>query len=470
MRPLCSIIIALCSLSVFGNDLSTTIEELCRDIPEGTYTLSIVRSEYAAPAYAGTGVREKLSFSHEPSVFLPKRKLNPEAEKLWLDYLCQIDSNAATPIANFSAQLFNLFETEQTITGRIEGDSKKLNNFKLNVMVPSLGLLRQTEVSGRLFKLSGLEFVDGTLFNLQVQKENGKDGSLSLHVDEPKFPKISVKKYHHSQWNGKQTPEYFKEKARLADMIDAIDLPEITVKERRAKPMNFRHMDPDRTIAENDPIFEKSPTLEMVVSRFGLKKGFGWVPIEGQSYGSDNLIYIETIGFIKRGFFTPCEIMLNEHLLSDYDLSDILLIDPKTIKQIEYFMPSNYEMFGNLYGTRVYGDARDRGLLMIWTKSPVDFSYYRMNRPSSLATIKPLGYTAPKEFNFSRYSTNPTLYWNPKFSPSSPMAPRLDHLETFGNIVVRIEGISDNGDIINKRKRIRDCLTTNVNKKEHSIK
>ncbi|MCM1163309.1 MAG: hypothetical protein NC339_03545 [Muribaculaceae bacterium] len=453
MRSLCSIIIALCSLSVFGNDLSTTIEELCRKLPQGTYTLTISKDQFSYLDNDETRMLYSLNFSSEASGLSTNNNRNNNQN---IDYLCLLDF-PDNKINNLlvTQKVINeyKFETEQIISGHIEGGSKKLNQFCLKILIPSIGKVYETEVTGRHFKLSGLEFIDGTVFNLQVLKKNGKDGSLSLHVDEPEFPKISVKKHHHSQRCNNKTPEYFKEKARLADLIDAINLPEIIVKERRVKPMNFRHMDPDRTIAENDPIFENAPTLELVVSRIGLKKGMS--QIEGAGY-------IETIGRLYRGVHVPCEIMLDEHLLSGAELSDILNIAPKTIKQIEYFVPSNYEMFGNLAGVGgtnplkgVFGNASARGLLMIWTKSPTDFSRFRLNRPSSLATIKPLGYTAPMEFNFSKYSSNPTLYWNPKFSPSSPMDPRLDLLETSGNIVVRIEGISDNGDIINRRKKLK---------------
>ncbi|MCM1163314.1 MAG: hypothetical protein NC339_03570 [Muribaculaceae bacterium] len=468
MRSLCTIIIALCSLSVFGNDLSTTIEELCRDLPQGTYTLSIVRSEYSAPAYAGTGVREELSFSHKSSVFLPDRKLNPQAEKLWLDYLCMINSNAANTIAFSTTQIIYPFETEQTISGRIEGGDKKLNNFKLNVMVPSLGLLRQTEVSGRLFKLSGLEFVDGTLFNLQVLKDNGKEGSLSLHVDEPEFPKISVKKYHREKKPVGNVAEYYKEKARLADMIDAIDLPEITVKERRAKPMNFRGITPDRIIPENDPLFESCPTLDLLVSKFGIRKGLCEIPFGVDDSESDEKVILEAIGRPVGGKFMYCEVMLNDQLLKGYELTDLINLNPKNIKQIEYFIPGNSYMFGNLAGGKktdyipsspikgLYGEANIRGLLMIWTKSPVDFSYYRMNRPSSLITVTPLGYLAPKTFTKQAYSNTQCVYWESNFNMlvNTNDLHDLNNINGLINITIKLEGISDNGELIKKQTRI----------------
>lgn len=95
------------------------------------------------------------------------------------------------------------------------------------------------------------------------------------------------------------------------------------------------------------------------------------------------------------GKFVLSEVMMDEQLLIGYELSDVLNITPSDIEQIEYFLPTNHEMFGNLAGAGnaikgLYGQASERGLLMIWTKS--NYNKKQHDKNIQYTTIKPLGY------------------------------------------------------------------------------
>ncbi len=172
-----------------------------------------------------------------------------------------------------------------------------------------------------------------------------------------------------------------------------LELPNVVVKGNHLKPLNRLNFQPDRGIPENSPMFEQAATLETLLYKWGLKFGYGWVYDES----INDSMYVYAIGSIRKRFFKPCEVMVDGDLVKGYAISEIPNIKPFEIRQIEYFLPSNYEMFGNLAGgvmppiKGLYGEASGRGLLMIWLKSP---SKYKndANEEQSFIIIKPLGY------------------------------------------------------------------------------
>ena len=157
--------------------------------------------------------------------------------------------------------------------------------------------------------------------------------------------------------------------------------------------------------------------------------------------------------------------MIDDDLVSGYALSDILNINPSDIKQLEYFLPSNYEMFGNLAGIGgskpirgLYGEASKRGLLMIWMKSPTALSRLKHSRPLSLVMVKQLGYMMQNMFDVNNVmSFNPTKYWNPYFNPQSFDYNSLKNikLNSSKNYTIKIEGFSDEGVSICKQIIVR---------------
>lgn len=127
----------------------------------------------------------------------------------------------------------------------------------------------------------------------------------------------------------------------------SFELPTVKVTGRKLKPMNSRNLMPDRFLEEGNANFERMPTMELLLSRIGL-----WVS-DAEIFTDDGEeITVRCAGKRVRNKFVPAEVKLNGIRVSDYELADIILMNPNEIKQIEYFVSSNYEVFGNLGGIK----------------------------------------------------------------------------------------------------------------------
>lgn len=449
--------------------LLKVIDELCTDLPNGIYTLSIVQTDYTYDDKNGVIPKFELNFGARSCKYSHLyNHLEYNTRKRLLDYYCLLDNSFSSTLANTisssdSTNYKYSIETEQTISGYVKSTFKKVDNFILKLLIPYTGEQHDLKVQSNRFILHGLDFCDGTIFTLQATKTNGSDNLLELYIDTLDFPNVSVRKYHYPFLNNVQletTKKYISHNLTNINFDKTIILPDVVAK-GRFKPINRLNVDPDRTIKENDPIFEKVQTIERLVYHFGLRRGHGYI-----DSGNDELIYIEALGNIRKGTFVPCEVMLDDNLVSGYALTDILNINPLDIKQIEYFLPSNYEMFGNLAGSGgskpingLYGNASKRGLLMIWTKSPTSFSRFKRDKPFSVANVKQLGYMTQQ--TFSTHNTdalNPTtVFWDPHFTPHNIDVKVLENIRlTFSiDYTITIEGISNEGVLINKQKHIK---------------
>lgn len=454
----------------FCNDnrplLANAVEGLCANIPHGIYTLSIVQKELANDDKYGRTLRDEILFGAQTHTFDNMYGHSEEkTENRLLEYYCLTDSNymqLLLELVNEKATNTNYpFETEQTISGYVKHTFKKVDDFTLKVFVPTTGEMQDLHVDGNRFKLRGLDFCDGATFTFQAIKKNGSDRYLDLHIDAPTYPDVSVKKYHVPFLDSSQM-EMLKKRNDNGGNVNLkgyIQLEEVVAK-GKFRPMNRLGVDPDRAIGENDPLLEKAPTIESLVYRFGLRRGYGFVK-NAAGDESEELISVESLGHISYGRFVPCEVMLDDDLVYGYALSDILNINPLDVKQIEYFLPSNYEMFGNLAGIGgsrpiqgLYGDASNRGLLMIWTKSPTAFSYFKHNKPLSVVTVKQLGYMPMKSFDAREVKPfDTTKYWNSHFIPQEFNETILEDitLDESTKYIIKIEGISDEGQPVSKQ-------------------
>ena len=461
----------LTCLTGYCNDntlLLQEIREICNDVPQGTYTLSVVRKEFALDDSNRRNLRNHFWFS--PNTYIlqqNKTKSDERTDDRMLDYCCLINSergvNFSNILSHHSQEKPYTFESEQTIDGYVKSTFKKVDSFVLKVFVPSTGEMQDLNVPGNRFHLNGLDFVDGTVFTLQAVSNKGNDKSLQLYIDSLQYPKVSVKNYHFPfvNTNHVETVKQSNPSGFITPKIPgAIELPEVVAKGRRIKPMNRLKFDPDRAMDENDHLFEIAHTMDMVVARFGLYKGCGYVKAESDD---EDQFLVEAFGRRVRKDFVVCEVMLDGELLRGYELEDIPYMNPLDIKQMEYFLPSNYELFGNLAGNGgtngpirgLYGEASSRGLLMIWTKSPTAFSYFKHRKPLSTATVKQLGYMPPKQCNNSGYSPNsPTIYWNPWFNPQEFRKEDIENivLNEGTKYIIKIEGISDKGKLVSKQQ------------------
>lgn len=415
--------------------LAKTVKELCADIPHGVYTLSVVQNEYAHDDKYGKCLRNETLFGSRVCAYDNLySKSGEKTDSRLLEYYCLTDSSYTQSLL----ELFNVestnhnypFETEQIISGHVKHTYKKVDDFTLKVFIPSTAEMQDVHVEGNKFNLRGLDFCDGAAFTFQAVKKNGSDKFLQLYIDSLQYPKVSVRKYHVPFLDSSQI-EMVNKRSGNGENLNLkgyIQLDEVVAK-GKFRPINRMKFDPDRALAEDDPLFEQAPTMEILLRRMGV-------------HG------------------TP-EVMLDDNLLERGDIADVMNLDPLDIKQIEYFLPSHYEMFGNLAGIAnsspiqgLYGQASLYGLLMIWTKSPTAFSRFKHNKPLSVVTVKQLGYMPKKTFQAKDVNLfDATKYWNPHFVPQEFDESILEDitLDESTKYIIKIEGISDEGQPVSKQ-------------------
>lgn len=282
------------------------------------------------------------------------------------------------------------FEREQQVTGHVNTSDLDSSIYKIMFFVPRMGIREEFEVTGNhTFNIQNLDITDGA--TLCLQAISGKGKSADLCIAPQVFPDMSVSRFYTSRQKASVTAsEELKDRALYNDIHYSLELSVVEVKGKRLTPKNRQKRIPDRGIPEGSPLLEESKTMETLLGRFGLRKGYG----RYHDYLMDEDIYTEGIGRMSGGKFVLSEVMMDEQLLIGYELEDVLNLTPSDISQIEYFLPSNYEMFGNLAGQGnaikgLYGEASKRGLLMIWTKT----GYGRQtHKKMQYTTVKPLGY------------------------------------------------------------------------------
>lgn len=413
--------------------LAKAVEELCANIPHGIYTLSIVQKEFANDDKYGRTLRDEMLFGAQTRAFDNVYSHSEErTDNRLLEYYCLTDSSymqLLPELLNAEPASHNYpFETEQIISGHVKHTFKKVDDFTLKVFIPSTAEMQDVHVDANRFNLRGLDFCDGTAFVFQAVKKNGSDKFLQLYIDSLQYPKVSAKKYHVPFLDSSQIVNKRNSNGENVNLKGYIQLDEVVAK-GKFRPINRMKFSPDRALAEDDPLFEKAPTMDILLKRMGV-------------HGSP-------------------EVMLDGNLLDRGDIADVMNLDPLDIKKIEYFLPSNYEMFGNLAGIAnsspiqgLYGQASLYGLLMIWTKSPTAFSRFRLHKPLSVVTVKQLGYMPKKSFEAKDVNLfDTTKYWNPHFVPQEFNENILKDitLEESQNYIIKIEGISDEGQPISKQ-------------------
>lgn len=294
------------------------------------------------------------------------------------------------------------FETEQSITGYVNTATNDSNYYHITLLIPTIGKIENFQVQGnKKFHIYGLDFVDGTTMCLQINYK--RHNVPQLCIIPQSFPNISVRNFlstaKESNKLQKTVTENLKQEVTYNKIHYNLELPNINVKGNRFIPKNRFNFQPDRGIPENSPLFEQAATLETLLYRWGLRFGNGEF-YDDTLYEDDNdrLIDVYAIGRMLLGTFTPCEVMLDGDLVKGYNITEVTNITPSEIRQIEYFLPSNFEIFGNLAGQGkssaikgLYGEASKRGLLMIWLKSPNKLKVTTDNN-QSFTYIKPLGY------------------------------------------------------------------------------
>lgn len=347
-------------------------------------------------------------------------------------------------LAGGSSAMAASFETEQTVSGEIKKNWGKVKEGNLMLFIPKTGYRETLKFSGgNRFHLSGLDFVDGTSILLQAANKRMMDGNMMLTVDSQQFPDLLMDGLVPVRRTAPDIPTAFMSQSasqiRYNNISRIYELPDIEVKGQKYRIMNRMKYVPKFWIMENDPIFDFANTMDILVARLGLNIGRAKVRM------SDGTM--DEIRCIRHGRF-PVTVYLDDDIVTDYALEDVTNISPQDVKQIEYAGLNSY-------------------VLYIFLNEPNSFSRFRRYKPLSMATVTQLGYKAPVEFYSPRYDTtdNPsfqldqrtTLYWNPSVITDSTGHAAFGFWPSSKSksYRVKVEGITEDGEIIRKSTTIR---------------
>ena len=352
-------------------------------------------------------------------------------------------------LAGCKPMLRNGFETEQAISGTVKRNWGKVKEGNLTLFIPKTGYREKLRFSGgNRFRLTGLDFVDGTSILLQAANKKDNDTYMMLTVDKQEFPSLMINSMTLGERQHISVPASFVSQSRYQirynNLSKVYELPNLEVVGHRFRPMNRMKMMPTLWIGENDPILDFANRMDLLVARFGLSIGRTKIALND---GSED--YITCIRYYSTSAhgYSPVKLYLDDDRVDDYSLEDIPNISPQDVKQMEFF-----------------GAGK---LLYIYLNKTNDYSRFRRYKPLSMATVTMLGYKAPVEFYSPRYDTTEvpsfqldqrtTLYWNPCVTTDSTGHAAFGFWPSSKSksYRVKVEGITDDGTIIRKSTTIR---------------
>jgi len=356
-------------------------------------------------------------------------------------------------LAGCKPTLRNGFETEQAISGTVKRNWGKVKEGNLTLFIPKTGYREKLRFSGgNRFRLTGLDFVDGTLILLQAANKKDNDTYIALKVDRQEFPNLLMSNMMLGDRMPATIPSSFASQSRYQirynNLSKVYELPNLEVVGNRLRPMNRMKAMPSLWIAENDPILDFANRMDLLVARFGLSIGKAQIQLIDTPKDSEDYITCIRHYSTDKHRYKPVTVFLDDDIVCDYALEDIPNIDPRDVKQMEFFR---------------YREP----VLYIYLNKGNEYSRFRRYKPLSMATVIQLGYKAPVEFYSPKYDTtdNPsfqldqrtTLYWNPSVTTDS-----TGHA-SFGfwpsskskSYRVKVEGITEEGEIIRTSTTIR---------------
>ena len=357
-------------------------------------------------------------------------------------------------LAGCKPMLRNGFETEQAISGTVKRNWGKVKEGNLTLFIPKTGYREKLRFSGgNRFRLTGLDFVDGTSILLQAANKKDNDTYMMLTVDKQEFPSLMINSMTLGERQPISVPASFVSQSRYQirynNLSKVYELPNLEVVGHRFRPMNRMKMMPTLWIGENDPILDFANRMDLLVARFGLSIGR-----TREAFDEDGEVdYLNCIRVYSTYYhsYIPVTIFLDGDLVRDYALEDIPNIDPRDVKQMEFFR----------------GSHDSKPILFIYLNKSTDYSRFRRYKPLSMATVTQLGYKAPVEFYSPKYDAgdNPsfqldqrtTLYWSPCVTTDSTGHAAFGFWPSSKSksYRVKVEGITEEGEIIRTSTTIR---------------
>ena len=350
-------------------------------------------------------------------------------------------------------------EETQSITGRVERTlNKNPKDMKLLLLSPMTGFKESFDLGeNNIFRITNLDFIDGTPFTVQATTKNGKTSFVQMKVDEDVFPEIHTKRRMARTQpvvlsDRKPAPVEFYNKSKLYDGIKEkyreLQLDDVTVIGHRRTWYNPLGMRPTKMLKEGDYFLENAGYSGNVVQRLGLI-------LKGASRNA--------IGEVAKEEFGRYHAANNGRIVL---YPAMVYIDGFKASQEEFLMmPSE-----NISRIEVYHSGRGLGI-PVDPSGKTDYVFVTTkqiakihNKTLSMESVKPLGYKLSCEFynpKFeSRVLTVPdyrtTYYWNPNLQASPNGKWSFDCLIPCmtKKALLTVEGVGEDGRIVSKTKTI----------------
>ena len=344
-------------------------------------------------------------------------------------------------------------ETGSELSGMVKGGIRGRPVKDAEVLVVSSGYFGNVYTGGDgYFRMPIGELPDSTYYMVSVEPQNGMT-RLELLLEGDSFPAKRLSSPPSAQIDKSQFKLYVdkvEEQYNLDEGIRVAQLQEaVVIAERKAPKKNSQYYsNPDASITAKD--IENIPTGDIVslLRRFpGVE---AWLIVE-KPY----------VNVVIRG--------VNSVLASRPPL---VIVDDITV-DIEYLMHLNVNNIAQIdilkspINTSIFGVNGGFGVIAIYTKQNADKVSERISESLHIKTISPLGYQPPVEFYVPKYENQEqynnlipdlrtTIHWQPVMQTDSRGVASFEFYtaDEATTYTVRIEGLANDGSIINKEEKI----------------
>lgn len=356
--------------------------------------------------------------------------------------------NLGSILSGEKPEITHAVDSMQIISGSVRSVvGGSMRNVKLSLL-SSAGEKIDVPLEGRKqFRLTDMDFVDGTTFQIQAYGPFNAQAFLELKIDTLDFPKLSnpFKNMPSSRFvklaGGYSTQA--KTQIMYASADKVIELDEVVKTAKRIhKSKGLISGEPPKGYAENDPQLEKFSSISSMIRMLGMRI---------MEIDDERKLYANTgLGIDKNN--SVVVYLDNMRIDAEMLLNSISITD---VKSVEYFPRHDTRLA--IYGN----DAVVGGLLLIYEKDGT--TKKRTANPHAKAMVRQIGYREPVEFYspqypdadksmYSRPDHRTTLYWNPKVRVGGDGTASVSFYssDVSKEYLVTIEGITDNAKAVSR--------------------
>lgn len=348
-------------------------------------------------------------------------------------------------------------EESQSISGRVERTlNKNPKNMKLMLLSPMTGGMKSFNLGdNNRFRITNMDFVDGTPFTVQATTKNGKTSFVQIKIDEDVFPDIHTKgrltfsnNVPVAQADSRAAVAEFYNKSRRYDEIKEkmreLQLDEVIVIGHRRTWYNPFGMKPTKMLKEGDYFLDHAGYSGTVVQRLGLVLRGAERTAGGDVINEERFGRLRIIG--GKVDVTPTKVYIDGFLATQ---EEFLRMPPENISRIE--------LYNSGLGLGILASS-SADCLFVTTKQIARINNYTL----SMTSVKPLGYKQSCEFYQPEYKPQvipdyrTTYYWNPwlQVSPDNKWSFSCLVPDVTKKVLLTVEGIGENGRIVSKTKII----------------